>query len=163
MQRSMPDTDLVLAELVQLPIGEVLGREHLARMARVGTIERFAAAACLFREGEAAADLRFVVSGRISLTLEIPGQAPMVVASLSRGDLLGWSVLQGWQSPSTWSASATASKPSVCLRFAGADIRELCELDHELGFYMMRHAFAVVSRRLRDCRVQLLDVFGAGG
>ena len=158
-----PDTDRILAELTQLPLGEVLGRDHLARMARIGAIEQFSAAACLFREGDPALDLRFVVSGRVSLTLEVPGRSPTVVASLSRGDLLGWSALQGWSSPSTWSASATASKATVCLRFPGADLRELCELDHELGFYVMRHAFEVVSRRLRDCRVQLLDVYGDNG
>jgi CRP/FNR family cyclic AMP-dependent transcriptional regulator len=158
-----PDTDRILAELAQLPLGELLGRDHLARMARIGVIEQFSAAACLFREGDPALDLRFIVSGRVSLTLEVPGRAPKIVASLGRGDLLGWSALHGWTSPSSWSASATASKPTMCLRFAGAALRELCELDHELGFYVMRHAFEVVSRRLQDCRVQLLDVYGDNG
>jgi CRP/FNR family transcriptional regulator, cyclic AMP receptor protein len=159
-----PQTDpqLVEAELAQLPVGEAVGRDHLARMARIGAIEQFGAAACLFRQGEPALDIRVVVSGRVSLTLELPGQAPMIVAALSRGDMLGWSALQGWSSPTTWSASATASKATTCLRFPGAKLRELCEVDHELGFYVMRHAFDVVSRRLGDCRVQLLDIYGNG-
>ncbi|MFO7562364.1 MAG: cyclic nucleotide-binding domain-containing protein [Enhygromyxa sp.] len=163
MQPPKADTELVLAELAQLPIGETLGRDHLARLAQIGSIERFSAATCLFREGEPALDLRLIVSGRVSLTLEVPGRAPMIVASLSRGDLLGWSALQGWAGPSTWSASAMSSKASVCLRFPGAGLRELCEADHELGFCLMRHAFGVVGRRLRDCRVQLLDLYGDGG
>lgn len=158
----MADTELVLEELTRLPIGEALGRDHLSRMAGIGEIERFAATACLFRQGDPALDLRLVLSGRVSLTLEVPGRTPMIVASLSRGDLLGWSALCGWSGTATWSASATASKPSVCLRFAGADLRALCELDHDLGFYVMRHAFELVSRRLRDCRVQLLDLYGDG-
>lgn len=160
MQAPERDVEFVLAELVRLPIGDAVGRDHLARMARIGVIEQFSGGACLFREGEPALDIRFVLSGRVSLTLEVQGQLPMIMAALSRGDLLGWSALQGWSAASTWSASATASKPTSCLRFSGAALRELCELDHELGFYVMRHAFEVVSRRLRDCRVQLLDVFG---
>ncbi len=157
-----PDNERVLAELRALPIGEAVGREHLARMARIGSVEQFGAGTRLFRGGQPALDLRFVVSGRVCLTLEVTGQAPMLVATLSRGDLLGWSALQGWSSPSTWSASATACKPTTCLRFPGAELRELCEQDHELGFHVMRHAFDVLSRRLRDCCVQLLDVYGNG-
>jgi CRP-like cAMP-binding protein len=163
MQRPQPDPEVILAELARLPIGEAVGRSHLARVARIGAIEHFAAGACLFRQGEPALEIRFVVSGRVSLTLEVAGQPPMIVAALSDGDLLGWSALQGWSTPSTWSASATASKATTCLRFPGAQLRELCEHDHELGFYVMRHAFDVVCRRLNDCRVQLLDVFGNGG
>jgi CRP-like cAMP-binding protein len=153
----------VLAELARLPIGEVLGREHLGRMAGIGRVESFPAGACVFRQGEPALDLRVLVSGRIALTLDVPGKAPMMVTALSRGDLLGWSALQGWAAPSKWTATAMASKPTVCLRFSGSGLRELCELDHELGFYVMRHAFEVVSRRLTDCRVQVLDVYGQDG
>lgn len=160
MTGSAGDTALVLAELARLPIGSALGHDHLARMAEIGSVEQFAGDACLFRAGEPASELRIVVSGRVSLTHAIPGQPPMIVAALSRGDMLGWSALQGWAEASTWSASATASKPTTCLRFPGEQLRELCDLDHELGFYVMRHAFEVVARRLRDCRVQLLDVYG---
>ncbi len=152
----------ILAELARLPFGAVLGGDHLARMGRIATLEQFPAAACVFRQGDPALDIRLVLDGRVSLTLEVPGQAPMIVAALSCGDLLGWSALQGWAAPTTWSASATASKATSCLRFPGAQLRELCEIDHELGFYVMRHAFDVVTQRLRDCRVQLLDVYGNG-
>jgi CRP/FNR family transcriptional regulator, cyclic AMP receptor protein len=152
-----PDTALVLAELERLPIGEALGHVHLARLAALGSFEQLTASTCLFRRGEPARELRLVLSGRISLTLEAPGQQPVIVAALSRGDMLGWSALH---TDASWTASATASKASSCLRFPGAPLRELCERDRELGYCVMRHAFEVVSRRLGDCRVQLLDVFG---
>lgn len=161
------DAQLVETELAQLPmgqaIGQAIGRQHLSRMAQIGALEQFPASACLFRQGEPAHDLRLVVSGRVSLTLELPGRPAKSIAALSRGDLLGWSALQDWATPTTWSASATAAKATTCLRFPGAKLRELCELDHELGFQVMRHAFDVVSRRLRDCRLQLLDVYGSAG
>lgn len=162
MQPPQTDAQLVEAELAQLPIGQAIGREYLSRMAQIGTLEQFAAATYLFRQGEPADDLRLVLSGRVSLTLELSGRPPRSIAALSRGDLLGWSALQGCASPTTWSASATATKATTCLRFPGAKLCELCELDHELGFQVMRHAFDVVSRRLRDCRMQLLDMYGNG-
>lgn len=162
MQPPQTDAQLVEAELAQLPIGQAIGREYLSRLAQIGTLEQFAAATHLFRQGEPADDLRLVLSGRVSLTLELPGRPPRSIAALSRGDLLGWSALQGCASPTTWSASATATKATTCLRFPGAKLCELCERDHELGFQVMRHAFDVVSRRLRDCRMQLLDMYGNG-
>lgn len=152
----------LLAELARLPIGAALGAEHLARLAGIGRQESFPAGSCVFRQGEPALDLRVLVSGRVALTLEAPGKAPMMLTALSRGDLLGWSALQGWAAASKWTATAVASKPTVCLRFSGADLRALCEADHELGFAVMRHAFEVVSHRLTDCRVQVLDVYGQG-
>jgi CRP-like cAMP-binding protein len=156
------DTERVLAELARLPIGEAVGREHLRAMAGIGVLRDHAPGEQLFRQGEPARELSVVVSGRVSLTVDMPGKSEVLVATLSRGDLLGWSALLGWSNESTWSASAVASKHSTCLSFPGAALRELCERDHELGFFVMRHAFEQVAKRLRDCRVQLLDVYGDG-
>jgi CRP-like cAMP-binding protein len=156
------DTQRVLAELARLPIAEAIGPEHLLAMARIGVLRDHAPADQLFRQGQPARELSVVLSGRISLTLDVPGKPPVSVAALSRGDLLGWSALLGGPTETTWSASAVASKHSTCLSFPGAALRELCERDHELGFFVMRHAFEEVAKRLRDCRVQLLDVYGVG-
>lgn len=106
----------VLAELARLPIGEALGREHLGRMAGIGRVEAFPAGSCVFRQGEPARDLRVLVSGRVALTLDVPGKAPMMLTALSRGDLLGWSALQGWAAPSKWTATALrrASRRCAC-------------------------------------------------
>jgi CRP-like cAMP-binding protein len=159
---SNPHRASVLAELAELPVGAVLGRDHLERLAQIGAVEELPVGTSLFRQGAPADKLRLVVSGRISLAFEIPGGEPMVLGALSRGDMLGWSALRGWAEPSRWTASASASKASRVLSFPGPELRELCEQDHELGFYMMRHAFEIVARRLADCRVRLLDVYGSG-
>lgn len=151
----------VLAELLRLPIGEVIGRGHLERLAAIGGVERFEQGAAIFGEGEPADVLRIVVDGRIALELGAPGRPPISVAALSRGDLLGWSALLGRAGSSVpWSTTARATKPSHCLAFDGSALRELCEFDHELGYYVMRHAFEVVAQRLTDARVQLLDLYG---
>jgi CRP-like cAMP-binding protein len=154
-------SEVVLAELAQLPIGQVLGRDHLERVARIATLETYPAGSCVFRQGTPARTLRLVLSGRISLTLDVPGAVPMMVGALSRGDLLGWSALRGEDEPAKWTATASASKASRLLCVPRAKLRKLCELDHELDLYLMRHAFDIVTRRLADCRLQLLDVYGA--
>ena len=158
------DPEVVLAELARLPIGEALGRDHLARLARIGRLEHHAPGACLFRKSDPNPELRLVLSGRVSLCLETPGHETLVVGALSRGDLLGWSALQpDLGEPRELGpaiASAVAAKATTCLSFPGKAVRELCDLDHELGYYIMRHALAVVARRLDDTRMQLIDVYG---
>jgi CRP-like cAMP-binding protein len=151
----------VLDELLRLPIGEVLGRAHLERLAALGCIESHPHGAVIFHEGEAAELLRIVVEGRISLELTMPGRAAMQIAALSRGDLLGWSALLGRGDAAVrWTNTARASKACRCIALDARALRELCELDHELGYYVMRHAFEVVAQRLADARVQLLDLYG---
>ncbi|MFV8750266.1 cyclic nucleotide-binding domain-containing protein [Nannocystaceae bacterium ST9] len=154
--------DDVLAELLRLPIGEALGRGHLERLAGIGTLERHEQGSELFHEGELADTLRIVVDGRISLELSVPGRPPMILAALSRGDLLGWSALLGRGSSVAWTTTARAAKLSHCLAFPAAALRELCELDHELGYFVMQHAFEVVAQRLADARVHMLDLYGGG-
>jgi CRP/FNR family cyclic AMP-dependent transcriptional regulator len=151
----------ILAELLCLPIGRALGLAHLERLAAIGVSESHEQGVELFHEGEPADMLRIVVEGRIALELALPGRPPRIVASLSRGDLLGWSALLGPSSGmASWTATARATKASICLAFPGAEVRRLCEQDHELGYYLMQHAFTVVAHRLADTRLSLLDLYG---
>lgn len=158
--QSTPQAGAILEELLALAIGEALGREQLERVAEIATTETYAAGSYVFCQGAEARALRVVLSGRISLALEVSGGDSVVVGALSRGDMLGWSALVGWHAPARWTASARASKTSRLLALPGDELRELCERDHELGFYLMRHAFEVVAHRLADCRLRLLDVYG---
>lgn len=152
-------SDVVLAELLCLPIGKELGRAHLERLAALGVVERHEQDSVLFHEHEPADVLRIIIDGRIALELAVPGRAPMIVAALSSGDLLGWSALLR-RSSAEWTATARAAKTTHCLAFPGAAVRSLCELDHELGYHVMQHAFEVVAQRLADARVNMLDLYG---
>ena len=149
-----------LESLLPLPIGEALGEAFLAELAAVGSLVDHPAEAVLFARGDTAEDLQVLLSGRVSLTLEVPGRAAMTVAALSRGDVLGWSSLSGWAATTTWTMTARVTKACRCLVLPGAALRELCERDHELGFRVMRFAFEVVAQRLEDARVQMLDMYG---
>lgn len=148
-----------LAKLEQLPLAEVFEPSHLELLAQIASQEDYAAETTLFRPGDQAQWFYAVVSGRVSLTLQVPGRAPTIVASLSRGDLFGWEALRV---DSRRDITAVASKATQCLRCSGAALRELCELDHELGYRVMSHAFDRVARDLSDCRVRLVDMYGQG-
>lgn len=155
-----PDTNVVLEALLPLPLGAALGQRHLEQIARIGTLVDHPAETTLCERGTPAETLQVLLSGRVSLTLEVPGREPATMVALSRGDVLGWSALCGWAATSTWTMTARATKACRCLLIPGAALRALCDRDHEFGFQVMRFAFEVLALRLEDCRLQQLDMYG---
>ncbi|MFC1574610.1 Crp/Fnr family transcriptional regulator [Gemmatimonadota bacterium] len=152
-----PASSRILEELQRLPLAEELGKTRLVRVAEVATLEEHEAGALLFREGDPADDPRIVISGLISLLINVPHQGEMVVNTVSDGELLGFSALL---SHHRWRSSARASQTTRCLRLDGNALRELMDLDHELGYQILRVAFRVATDRMGDGFLQILDVFG---
>ena len=152
-----PETSRVLEELQLLPITEELGKTRLERMAETAQLEEYPAGTLLFREGEPADDPRIIISGLVSLMVNVPHQGEMVVNTVSDGELLGFSALLPGH---RWRSSARVSRTTRCLRFDGEALRSLMELDHELGYQVLRVAFRVATSRMGDGFLQILDVFG---
>lgn len=154
------DTQAVLEELRQLPLCDPIQAcdpEGLAAMAELGRIERHAPDVVLMQAEQPATDLRFLISGRVALSFEHPGAGVRTLGSVSPGDLLGWSALR---KDARWTLTGRTTKPTRCLAFPGDELRALCDRDREFGYCLMRYVFEVVSQRLVDTRVQLLDLYG---
>lgn len=150
----------MLDELRRMPAARALTAcdpAGVEAMGRMGHAEEIADGARLFSAGAPADALRFVVSGRIALTLDLPGSEPHTVGTVGRGELLGWSALRV---RGTWTLDARATKPSRCLVFPGAQLRALCDANPRFGLCLMRYAFGVVAMRLADTRLQIIDVYG---
>jgi CRP/FNR family cyclic AMP-dependent transcriptional regulator len=154
---SLSSPSRVLAELQRLPIAEELGKTRLERVAEVAHLEEYEAGTLLFREGEPADHPRIVISGLVSLLMNVPHQGELVVNTVSDGELLGFSALLPRH---RWRSSARTSQPTRCLRFDGEALRTLMEMDHELGYQVLRVAFRVSTDRMGDGFIQILDIFG---
>ena len=151
-----PPFSRVLEELHRLPVAEELGKTRLERLAELAELEEYPAGALLFQEGEPADDPRIIISGLVSLMVNVPHQGEMVVSTISDGELLGFSALL---SRHRWRSSARVSRTTRCLRFDGEALRDLMEMDHELGYQLLRIAFRVATDRMGDGFLQILDVF----
>lgn len=147
----------VMEELHRLPIAQELGKTRLERLAQVAELEEYPAGTLLFEEGAPADDPRIVVSGLVALMVNVPHKGEMVVNTVSDGELLGFSALLPRH---RWRSSARVSRTTRCLRFDGEALRELMEMDHELGYQVLRVAFKVATGRMGDGFLQILDVFG---
>ncbi len=131
----------------------------LAKIASLFTLLNIPAGTELLHEGELADHLYILLEGRVSLSVSIPGKAQheTVVSTLSKGQLVGWSALLP---NSTWQASVRSLKPCRLISIPATTVRDLCEQDREIGYYLMKNALAIVGQRLVDSRLQALDIFG---
>jgi len=142
------------------PFFAALDAPELVSLAGIGRVEEVAAGDVILREGDDADAFRVLSQGRVSLKIDVPGRDDLVVATISRGKLLGWSSLLP---QSRWVATATAVKPTLVLVFPAVALLALCDDEPRLGYRIARQALQTVSHRLHDTRLQMLDMFGGHG
>lgn len=116
----------------------------------------YAPGTALFTEGTKNDEFHVVVEGQVRLDMLVARRGRIPILTAEAGDILAWSALLG---DSTMTATAVALVPVKTIAFRGDQLRQLCEAEHEVGYYVMRQLASAVSRRLVATRLQLLDLF----
>ena len=151
--RQAPAVDL----LQGFQLFQGLDERQLRAVAAIASIEQVPEGSVLLQEGEPADAVRVIQNGRVTVSISVPGQPDVVVSTLSRGQLLGFSALFDDR---RWTASGRALKACTLVVIPGPELIELGERDHAIGYHLMRNALESVANQLRDARLQLLDIFG---
>ncbi len=119
---------------------------------------RFAKDQVIFRAGETANRFYLIDRGKVVLESEPDaGGAPVIIDTISAGDLLGWSWIFP---PYIWHFTARALQPTSSVFFYGTILREYCEKDPTLGYELFKRMSEVMMRRLQRARNQLLEAMG---
>ena len=116
----------------------------------------FHAGTRLFEEGQRADRFWLVREGRVDLQTQIPGRGGVVLDSLGRGAVLGWSWLFP---PYRWHFSASAGEVTSAIEFDAAAVREQCQREPALGFQLAIRFTEVVVDRLQSTRLRLVDMY----
>jgi CRP-like cAMP-binding protein len=120
---------------------------------------RFNAGETILQQGQEANLLYLIRQGKVALEIPNSARGPIIVQTLGEGDVLGWS----WAiTPYRWHFDARAVELTRAVALDGKCLRDKCELDHDLGYEVMRRVTHVMEHRLQATRLQLLDVYGAG-
>lgn len=135
---------------------EALPERQRAQLEAIGTHKHWPAGALLFQEGLEHESLYLLTSGHVRLDMFVPDRGRISLMTVGAGDLVGWSPLTGQP---TMTATAMALEPTQALAFNGVRLCEVCEANHELGYYVMRQIVIALSERLLSTRLQLLDLF----
>ncbi|MFF8896711.1 cyclic nucleotide-binding domain-containing protein [Streptomyces lydicus] len=132
-------------------------RHQLTDLAREVSLPR---ATRLFEEGRRADRFWIIRSGQVALDQHVPGRRALVVETLGRDELLGWSWLFP---PYLWHLGAQTVGPVEAVEFDAGLVRALCESDAVLGRAMYRYVAETVADRLHGTRTRLLDLYGPQG
>ncbi|MBK9739751.1 MAG: cyclic nucleotide-binding domain-containing protein [Actinobacteria bacterium] len=117
----------------------------------------FAAGEMLFQTGSPADTFYVIRQGRVALEAHDPRSGTMVVATLSEGEVAGWSWLVP---PYRWMFDARAVSPVSAVALDGDCLRGKCDQDPALGYALMQRVAHVMYERLQDARIRLLDLYG---
>jgi CRP-like cAMP-binding protein len=128
----------------------------LDRLAPAAEIRNYPARAVIFREGARNGDFFLVRQGRVALQMNVPGRGQVTILTVGPGEMLAWSALI---SEGQMTATAMAMDGVQLVVASGAELRELCEKDHEFGYHLMRRMSKALAQRLLATRLQLLDTF----
>ena len=148
----IPLTDTVL----QCEFLRAIPRKLIPLLIDLAQVRVYPPRAILFQEGVAHGEFHIVASRHVRLDMAIPGRGRVPILSAGPGDALAWSALAPQQ---IMTSTAVALQPVKTIAFDGDALRQLCERNHEIGYYVMRQLETALSHRLVATRLQLLDLF----
>jgi CRP-like cAMP-binding protein len=108
------------------------------------------------KENDAADYLYLIKNGRISVEVVHPIRGPINIRTLHSGEMAGFSWIIP---PYRLQFGLKALDHTSVVALDGTCMRAKCEEDHHLGYLLMKQSAVIMNKRLRDTRMQLLDVY----
>ena len=129
--------------------------EHRTRLAALAKEVHFEPDEVIFREGDDYSVFYLLGKGMVALELEVPGHV-LRVQTLYAGDVFDWSALLPHAGKHF---QARALDAVTALAFEGDHLLASFRADPQFGLVFMLRLMGVVSERLRNTRLQLLDMY----
>jgi len=118
---------------------------------------RFNPGQYLGHEGDPANEFFLIRHGKVALEILPPGQPAIVFTTEGEGEIVGASWLVP---PYRWRFDARAVELTRAIGIDAKCLRDKCEADHNFGYAMMKRFLPVITQRLEDARLQIIDVYG---
>ena len=129
--------------------------EHRTRLAALAKEVHFEPDEVIFREGDDYSVFYLLGKGMVALELEVPGLV-LRVQTLYAGDVFDWSALLPHAGKHF---QARALDAVTALAFEGDQLLASFRADPQFGLAFMLRLMGVVSERLRNTRLQLVDIY----
>lgn len=136
-------------------LGELSPRNQ-EKLLALAQLKQFAEGEMIFHEGDPALNLYIVVKGEVALEIHVPFKGRQTLMTIGPGEWFSWSAML---TPRLETASARVVEATDALAIRGGAIMDLCVEDPEFGFQMCRALSQVISVRLTETRLQILDMY----
>jgi CRP/FNR family transcriptional regulator, cyclic AMP receptor protein len=143
------------APLSEFALFRNLPEELLEKVAALGEEATYSHGDFIFREGEEADKLHFLLEGKIVLKVKLTSRPENITVSAvsQQFESFGWS---GIVPPYHYTASASCEEDCKVLTISGEDFMKLLEEYPAAGFLVMQRLVELVASRLRNSRQALL-------
>ena len=148
-------SDNLIQALERHPFVSDFAPQDQARLAAIAKEVRFASNEVIFHEGDDYSVFYLLGKGMVALELEVPGHV-LRVQTLYAGDVFDWSALLPHAGKHF---QARALDAVTALAFEGDQLLASFRADPQFGLVFMLRLMGVVSERLRNTRLQLLDMY----
>jgi CRP/FNR family transcriptional regulator, cyclic AMP receptor protein len=136
-----------------------LAEGGLERLASIGVFCDLLPGATVLSEGRPARHLGIVIDGRLAVRTRVPGHPDATVMTLDPGDIFGWSAVLD----SGATATIVALGDARVMLIEREALLEMLSADPLLAAAVYRRLLEVVEDRLAATRMQMLDLYRAGG
>jgi CRP-like cAMP-binding protein len=151
-------SELSMAEaLIRSPWLRQLQPIHIAELTRDACLSAHRAGSLIFRQGDPAERIYFVVDGCVALEICAPAIGCRRICTLTEGELLGWSPILRH---AYMTATARALTETHTIVLSANKVLDICQSDPQFGFQFMRCAAETLAKRLSATRLQLVNVYG---
>ena len=132
-----------------------LSDDILDKIAAIGQEQSYHSGDIVFREGEQADQLHFLISGSIHLKVRLTSRPESITVSAvtQRFESFGWS---GIVPPYHYTASAICEEDSRVMTIPGTAFMKILSDDPIAGFLVMQRIAEIIASRLRNSRQALL-------
>ena len=117
---------------------------------------RFKAGTYILKEGDPANTFNPIREGKDPVDVLAPQHKPIIVSTLSVGEILGWSWLLP---PFQWKFHARAVDDVRAVALDGKCLRTKFEQNHDLGYEVLKRFAHIMEQRRQATRCKLLDVY----
>jgi CRP/FNR family cyclic AMP-dependent transcriptional regulator len=143
------------APLNEFNLFQNLPGEMLEQFAKICNEKTYQTGDTVFREGDRADKLHFLLSGNITLKVKLTSRPESITVSAvnQRYESFGWS---GIVPPFHYTASAVCEEDCRVLTIPGEAFLNLLKSSPEAGFMVMQRITEIIASRLRNSRQALL-------
>lgn len=145
-----------VTELSEFPRLARMTPAELGMLAQAGRVVTYAPGERLLTEGAIAEHCWLICEGHIQLDAHLPGRGDLVIQTLSRGDLLGWSWLVP---PYRWQFGARALGPVTAIQFGARLLADIADRHPTFGRALNTILMETLVDRLQATRARLLDLY----
>ena len=149
-------TQTLQGVLERHPFLEGIRPDLLALLTGCAKNRRFEPGEIVTREAEEADRCFLIRTGRVAVQIQGPTGEPFIIHTLVRGDVVGWSWLVA---PHRYRYDARALEITTAFELDGRCLRDKCEANPELGYWLLKRVTAALVLRLEGMQLQLLDVY----